>query len=54
MIETNSLSIQHLPEPLTAREQEILAYLAEDLSNQKIANKLYLAEKTIRRYNGQI
>ncbi|MEO8392987.1 MAG: LuxR C-terminal-related transcriptional regulator [Chloroflexota bacterium] len=42
------------PEPLTAREQEILLCLAEGLSNQEIAQRLYLAEKTVRWYNSQI
>ena len=43
-----------LPEPLTEREQEILLCLAEGLSNQEIAKRLHLAEKTIRWYNSQI
>jgi predicted ATPase/DNA-binding CsgD family transcriptional regulator len=43
-----------LYEPLTKREQEILIQLAEGLSNQEIADKLYLAEKTVRWYNTQI
>ena len=47
-------SIQDLPESLTEREQEILTYLASHLSNQEIANKLHLAEKTVRWYNSQI
>jgi LuxR family maltose regulon positive regulatory protein len=42
------------PEPLTAREQEILQCLTEGLSNQEIAQRLYLAEKTVRWYNSQI
>ncbi len=41
-------------EPLTQREREILACLVDGLSNQQIANKLYLAEKTVRWYNSQI
>ncbi len=45
---------QGLSEPLTEREQEILACLADQLSNQEIANKLHLAEKTVRWYNTQI
>lgn len=44
----------NLTEPLTQREQEILACLAEGLTNQEIANQLYLAEKTVRWYNSQI
>jgi DNA-binding CsgD family transcriptional regulator len=41
-------------EPRTEREQEILACLADQLSNHEIANKLHLAEKTVRCYNTQI
>ncbi|MBI1277394.1 MAG: AAA family ATPase [Anaerolineaceae bacterium] len=43
-----------LSEPLTQREREILLCLVDGLSNQQIANKLYLAEKTVRWYNSQI
>lgn len=39
---------------LTEREYEILVCLAEGLSNQEIANRLFLAEKTVRWYNSQI
>ena len=41
-------------ETLTQREHEILVCLADGLSNQEIANKLFLAEKTVRWYNTQI
>ena len=41
-------------EPLTEREQQILACLAEGLSNQEIVNRLHLADKTVRWYNSQI
>ena len=43
-----------LSEPLTQREREILSCLVDGLTNQEIANKLYLAEKTVRWYNSQI
>ena len=41
-------------EPLTQREHEILDCIVDGLSNQEIANKLFLAEKTVRWYNTQI
>ena len=47
-------SSENALEPLTTREQEILACLGEGLSNQEIANRLYLASKTVRWYNSQI
>ena len=42
------------PESLTRREHEILTYLVNGLSNQEIARKLFLAEKTVRWHNTQI
>ncbi len=47
-------SDEGFPEPLTERELEVLVYLGEGLSNQEIANKLYLAEQTVRWYNTHI
>src|SRR6266498_5679787 len=47
-------SNESLSESLTEREQEILVCLADGLSNQEIANKLYLAAQTVRWYNSQI
>jgi predicted ATPase/DNA-binding CsgD family transcriptional regulator len=41
-------------ESLTDREREILACLAQRLSNQEIADKLYLSIKTVKWYNTQI
>ena len=43
-----------LAEPLTEREQEILAWLAQGLSNREIANRLHLAHRTVTWYNTQI
>ena len=43
-----------LAEPLNEREREILALIAEGHTNREIADRLYLAEKTIRWYNTQI
>lgn len=39
---------------LSAREQEILAQVAEGLSNREISEKLYLSEGTIRNYISQM
>ena len=47
-------SIDTFVETLTEREHEILMCLAERLSNQEIANRLHLSEKTIRWYNSRI
>ncbi len=41
-------------EPLTQREREILVCLADSWSNQEIAQRLHLSEKTVRWYNSQI
>src|SRR5262249_13808052 len=35
---------------LTAREREILALIAEELTNRKIGARLFLAEKTVKNY----
>ena len=45
---------QGLMEPLTEREQEILTYLVEGLSNHEIAHKLHLALRTVKWYNSHI
>ena len=39
---------------LTAREQEVLAMIAEGLSNRAIANRLYLSERTVEAHVTQI
>jgi predicted ATPase/DNA-binding CsgD family transcriptional regulator len=43
-----------LLEKLTWREQEILALLAERLTNREIADRLHLAESTVKDYVGNI
>ena len=39
---------------LTWREQDILVLLAERLTNREIANRLHLAESTVKDYVGRI
>ncbi len=41
-------------EPLLLREQEILELMAQGMSNQQIADKLYLSINTIKMYTSQI
>ena len=39
-----------LPEPLSEREIEVLRLLADGLTNREIAQRLYLAEGTVKNY----
>ena len=41
-------------EPLTAREMEVLKLIAQGLSNQSIAEKLVISERTVRTHVGHI
>ncbi len=43
-----------LPEPLSPRELEVLRLLAAGLSNREIAQRLYLAEGTVKNYVSNI
>ncbi len=42
--------IDHLPEPLSERELEILQLVAAGASNRQIAGQLFLAEGTVKNY----
>lgn len=41
-------------EPLTARELEVLSLIAQGYSNREIAEQLYLSERTVGKYTGNI
>ncbi len=45
-----SLLLRSLIEPLSGREQEILVLIATGASNREIANKLFLAEGTVKNH----
>ncbi|NUO36807.1 MAG: response regulator transcription factor [Dermatophilaceae bacterium] len=45
-----SAGLSPRPAALTDREQEILALIAEGLTNRQIGERLYLAEKTVKNY----
>ena len=50
----DKFSKKELANDLTWREQEVLALLSERLTNREIANRLHLAESTVKDYVGKI
>ncbi|MFL5758383.1 MAG: LuxR C-terminal-related transcriptional regulator [Thermomicrobiales bacterium] len=45
---------QRLPEPLSAREQEILTFLAAGLTNREIADQLVISPETVKKHTASI
>ena len=43
-----------VPEPLTAREQQVLQLIAAGLTNHEIAEKLVLSAETVKKHTGNI
>lgn len=52
--ESSPFAGQPLIEPLSPRELEVLQLIAQGLSNQQIAEQLYLAESTVKGHNSRI
>ena len=46
----SSAQMEQLVEPLSEREQEILAWIARGASNKEIASQLYVAEGTVKNH----
>jgi DNA-binding NarL/FixJ family response regulator len=51
---TSGATPSKLADPLSDREQEILRFIAQGLTNKEIAGKLFLAEGTVKNYVSNI
>jgi LuxR family maltose regulon positive regulatory protein len=49
-----SQGVPSLPEPLTAREQEVLGLLAQGATNQEIADHLVVSLRTVKKHVGNL
>lgn len=49
-VETTTKAFASLPNPLTLREQEIIELLSKRLSNQEIADRLFISLETVKRH----
>jgi LuxR family maltose regulon positive regulatory protein len=50
----SALTTPFLPEPLTAREKEILNLIAVGLTNSEIAGRLFISPQTVKKHTGNI